>query len=29
MLVTVVLMIILVQIIQSTCDAIAKAIDHR
>lgn len=29
MLVTVILMIILVQIIQSTCDAIAKAIDHR
>lgn len=29
MLVTVVLMIILVQIIQSTCDAIAKSIDHR
>ena len=29
MLVTVVLMIILVQIIQRTCDAIAKAIDHR
>lgn len=29
MLVTVVLMIILVQIIQSTCDALAKAIDHR
>jgi len=29
MLITVVLMIILVQIIQSTCDAIAKAIDHR
>ena len=29
MLVTVVLMVILVQIIQSTCDAIAKAIDHR
>ncbi len=29
MLVTVVLMIILVQIIQSICDAIAKAIDHR
>lgn len=29
MLVTVVLMIILVQIIQSACDAIAKAIDHR
>lgn len=29
MLVTVVLMIILVQIIQSTCDAIVKAIDHR
>lgn len=29
MLVTVVLMIILVQIIQSTCDATAKAIDHR
>lgn len=29
MLVTVVLMIILVQIIQSTCDAVAKAIDHR
>lgn len=29
MLVTVILMIVLVQIIQSTCDAIAKAIDHR